>query len=85
MARRQSPMEQYSTGEVQLIYDLVQEFPKEILLSTERVGDQLKITLQCRRTEMADFVEYLIKKLRKERKQLEKCFSLEEPVESGDV
>lgn len=59
----------YTTGELQLVYDLVREFPNQMFIEVQPLpkgaqpGQNVKLTLKVSSPELAQFVDYLVRRL----------------------
>ena len=62
-------MSTYTTGELQLVYDLIKEFPKKMYLEIKS-SDPIKVSLKVMDANLAGFVEHKIHELRRNREIL---------------
>jgi hypothetical protein len=72
-------MSTYTTGELQLVYDLIKEFPKKMYLEIKSL-DPIKVSLKVTDANLAGFVEHKIHELKRSREVLSQSCLFNAPV-----
>jgi hypothetical protein len=72
-------MSTYTTGELQLVYELIKEFPKKMFLEVKST-DPIKVSLKVMDESLAGFVEFMIHKLKRDREVISQVSLYNAPV-----